>query len=95
MADQHIASALKLISVRSSNSTMQVLLRPEIQTEVSLNGPPLALKPSACLQLKYKFSTVLSTVPMASFQTGKQHKQEACASTPASLLCKALRVHLH
>lgn len=74
---------------------MDLFLSLKIQTEASLNGPPLGSKPSACLQPKYKFSTVLSTVTMASLQREKQHKWEPCGSAPASLLCEALQVHFH
>lgn len=47
---------------------MHLFLSLKIQTEASLNGPPLDLKPSACLQPEYKFSTILSSVTMASLQ---------------------------
>lgn len=45
-----------------------VVPSPAVQTETTFNGPPLGVRPSARLQPKYLFSSVLSTVTMASLQ---------------------------
>lgn len=69
---------------------MQLCLSLKIQTEASLNGPPLDLRPSACLQPEYKFSTVVSAVTMAPLQRERRPKWEpeeappACSARPFS-----------
>lgn len=73
---------------------MHLFLSLKIQMEASLNGPPLDLKPSACLQPEYKFSTVLGSVTMAPLQ-GEAAQTRALCKCPARLLGEALQVHFH